>query len=250
MNRERLKRILRDVQSGEISLDTALGQLRTFPYESLGFATIDHHRSLRQGFPEVVYCRGKTGDQVLTILQMMVDAETPTLATRVTPALARKIQKQFPEGKYNRLAKTIVLRSDLVQRQPGEIAIVTAGTTDLPVAEEAKVTSELLGYSVAPYYDIGIAGLHRLLDQIEKVEKSDVIIVIAGMDGALPSVVGGLVGKPVIAVPTSTGYGAALNGLSSLLTMLNACAAGLAVVNIDNGFGAASLAHRILSSRR
>lgn len=249
MDRHRLKRILTDVQSGEITLDNALEQLRSFPYEAIGFATLDHHRSIRQGFPEVIYCPGKTDAQVITLLQCMAEKECPTLATRVAPTLAAKVQKAFPEGEYNALARTVVLRSDLIRKQTGEIAIVTAGTTDLPVAEESRITSELFGYSLTPYYDVGIAGLHRLLDQIEKIDKADVIIVIAGMEGALPGVVGGLVGKPVIAVPTSTGYGTAMNGLSPLLTMLNSCAAGLAVVNIDNGFGAASLAHRILSNR-
>lgn len=249
MDRNRLKKILADVQSGETSLDHALDQLKSFPYEAIGFATLDHHRSIRQGFPEVIYCTGKTDTQVLTLLQCMAGKDSPTLATRVSPALSVKVQQQFPEGAYNALARTVVLKSDLIRKKPGELAIVTAGTTDLPVAEEASVTAELFGYSITPYNDVGIAGLHRLLDQIEKIDKADVIIVIAGMEGALPGVVGGLVGKPVIAVPTSTGYGTAMNGLSALLTMLNTCAAGLAVVNIDNGFGAASLAHRILSSR-
>lgn len=249
MDRHRLKRILTDVQSGEISLDHALEQLKSFPYEAIGFATLDHHRSIRQGFPEVIYCPGKTDAQVITLLQRMAGKECPTLATRVPPTLAAKVQKKFPKGKHNALARTVVLRSDLILKKSGEIAIVTAGTTDLPVAEEARVTSELFGYTLTPYYDIGIAGLHRLLDQIEKIDKADVIIVIAGMEGALPGVVGGLVGKPIVAVPTSTGYGTAMNGLSPLLTMLNSCAAGIAVVNIDNGFGAASLAHRILSNK-
>ncbi len=230
-------------------MDQALEQLKSFPYEAIGFATLDHHRSIRQGFPEVIYCPGKTDTQVITLLQSMAEKECPTLATRVSSELSDKVKKEFPEGKYNALARTVVLRRDLIRKQAGKIAIVTAGTTDLPVAEEAKVTAELFGYSLTPYYDIGIAGLHRLLDQIEKIDKADVIIVIAGMEGALPGVVGGLVGKPVIAVPTSTGYGTAMNGLSPLLTMLNSCAAGLAVVNIDNGFGAASLAHRILSNQ-
>ncbi len=249
MDRKRLKSILTDVKMGAITLDHALDQLKSFPYEAIGFATLDHHRSIRQGFPEVIYCPGKTDAQVITLLHRLSEKQCPTLATRVSPALSDALQKEFPEGKYNALAKTIVLKSDLIPQKTGKIAIVTAGTTDLPVAEEARVTSELFGYSLTPYNDIGIAGLHRLLDQIEKIDKADVIIVIAGMEGALPGVIGGLVGKPVIAVPTSTGYGTAMKGLSALLTMLNSCAAGLAVVNIDNGFGAASLAPRIRAHR-
>jgi len=249
MDRNRLKRILSDVQSGTTTLDQALDQLKSFPYEAIGFATLDHHRSIRQGFPEVIYCPGKTDAQVITLLHRTAEKGCPTLATRVSPALGDHLQKEFPEGEYNPLARTIVLKSNLIIKRPGEIAVVTAGTTDLPVAEETRVTAELLGYSLTPYIDVGIAGLHRLLDQIEKIDKADVIVVIAGMEGALPGVVGGLVGKPVIAVPTSTGYGTAMKGLSALLTMLNSCAAGLAVVNIDNGFGAASLAHRILSNK-
>jgi hypothetical protein len=249
MDRSRLKRILEDVKANEITLDHALEQLKSFPYEAIGFATLDHHRSIRQGFPEVIYCPGKTDAQVITLLQCMAEKECPTLATRVPPSLADKVQNQFPEGEYNALARTVVLRSDLIRKKTGKIAIVTAGTTDLPVAEEVSVTSGLFGYSRTSYNDVGIAGLHRLLDRIEEIDKADVIVVIAGMEGALPGVVGGLVGKPVIAVPTSTGYGTAMNGFSALLTMLNSCAAGLAVMNIDNGFGAASLAHRILSNK-
>ena len=249
MNRDKIKKLLQEVQSGKISSQAAFERLKYFPYESLGFATLDHHRSLRQGFPEVILCLGKTDDQVLTILQRMESAESSVLATRVEPALARKIKKKFRQAEHNPAGRTILMRKGSPRREQGEIAVVTAGTTDIPVAEEAKVTAELFGYSVHCHYDVGVAGLHRLLDQMEKIEKADVVIVIAGMDGALASVVGGLVGKPVIAVPTSTGYGTALGGLAPLLTMLNSCAAGLAVVNIDNGFGAASLAHRILSSR-
>jgi NCAIR mutase (PurE)-related protein len=249
MNRDKIKKLLQEVQSGKTSPQTAFERLKHLPYESLGFATLDHHRSLRQGFPEVVFCLGKTDDQVLTILQKMESTTVSVLATRVTPSLARKIKKKFRHAEYNPLGRTVLLQSGPRRREPGEIALVTAGTTDIPVAEEAKATAELFGYNVTSYYDVGVAGLHRLLDQMEKIEKADVVIVLAGMDGALASVVGGLIERPVIAVPTGTGYGTALGGLAPLLTMLNSCAAGLAVVNIDNGFGAASLAHRILSSR-
>ncbi|MDC4205382.1 MAG: nickel pincer cofactor biosynthesis protein LarB [Candidatus Manganitrophus sp.] len=250
MNRDLLERLLREVQEGKRPIEEAIERLRHLPYESLGFARLDHHRTLRQEMPEVVFCPGKTEAQVLTILQKLDASEVPVLATRVEPALARKILKKLRKAEHNPLARTIVLKKKRVALRPGEIALLTGGTADLPVAEEAKVTAELLGYRVLPFYDVGVAGIHRLLDQREKIEKSDLMIVIAGMDGALSSVVGGLFGQPVIAVPTSIGYGTSFGGIAPLLTMLNSCAAGLAVVNIDNGFGAAILAHRILKDRK
>lgn len=249
MNRELLERLLREVQEGKRPVEEAIERLRHLPYESLGFARLDHHRTLRQGMPEVVFCPGKTDAQVLTILQKLDVSDVPVLATRVEPSLARKIVKKFRKAEHSPLARTIVLKKKRVER-PGEIALLTGGTADLPVAEEAKVTAELLGYRVLPFYDVGVAGVHRLLDQREKIEKTDLMIVIAGMDGALSSVVGGLFGQPVIAVPTSIGYGTSFGGIAPLLTMLNSCAAGLAVVNIDNGFGAAILAHRILKNKK
>lgn len=250
MNRDLLERLLREVQEGKRPIEEAIERLRHLPYESLGFARLDHHRTLRQEMPEVVFCPGKTEAQVLTILQKLDASEVPVLATRVEPALARKILKKLRKAEHNPVARTIVLKKKRVARRAGEIALLTGGTADLPVAEEAKVTAELLGYRVLPFYDVGVAGVHRLLDQREKIEKSDLMIVIAGMDGALSSVVGGLFGQPVIAVPTSIGYGTSFGGIAPLLTMLNSCAAGLAVVNIDNGFGAAILAHRILKNRK
>lgn len=249
MNRELLERLLREVQEGKRPVEEAIERLRHLPYESLGFARLDHHRTLRQGMPEVVFCPGKTDAQVLTILQKLDVSDVPVLATRVEPSLARKIVKKFRKAEHSPLARTIVLKKKRVER-PGKIALLTGGTADLPVAEEAKVTAELLGYRVLPFYDVGVAGVHRLLDQREKIEKTDLMIVIAGMDGALSSVVGGLFGQPVIAVPTSIGYGTSFGGIAPLLTMLNSCAAGLAVVNIDNGFGAAILAHRILKNKK
>ncbi|MBI3805521.1 MAG: nickel pincer cofactor biosynthesis protein LarB [Nitrospirae bacterium] len=249
MNKKSIEKLLKEVQSGKIPIVAALERLRQLPYESIEFANLDHHRSLRQGFPEVVFSPGKTDAQVLAILEKMGATRTPTLATRVTPALARKIRRKFRRAEYNPLARTIVITHDAVDRRPGEIALLTGGTADLPVAEEARVTAALLGYTVVPFYDVGVAGVHRLLNQREKIEKADLIIVIAGMDGALASVAGGLFGQPVIAVPTSVGYGTSFAGLAPLLTMLNSCAAGVAVVNIDNGFGAAILAHRILAKR-
>ncbi|MFY9269052.1 MAG: nickel pincer cofactor biosynthesis protein LarB [Candidatus Manganitrophaceae bacterium] len=247
MNRTSLEKLLTEIRSGKRSIEEGIARLKSLPYESLGFANLDHHRSLRQGFPEVVFSPGKTDGQVLAILEKIEATGVPVLATRVTPPLARKIRKKFRRAEYNSLGGTVVLKRKSVERRPGEIALLTAGTADLPVAEETRVTAELFGYTVISHYDVGVAGVHRLLDRREKIDEADLIIVIAGMDGALPSVVGGLFGQPVIAVPTSIGYGTALGGLAPLLTMLNSCAAGLAVVNIDNGFGAASLAHRILA---
>ena len=249
MNRQALEKLLKEIQEGKRPIEEAVERLRHLPYESLGFARLDHHRNLRQGMPEVVFCPGKTDAQVLAILQKIDATEVPVLATRVAPALAQKIRKKFRRAEHNPLARTIVLRRKPIERRPGEIALLTGGTADLPVAEEAKVTAELLGYAVLSFYDVGVAGVHRLLDQREKIEKTDLIIVIAGMEGALASVVGGLFGQPVVAVPTSVGYGTSFGGIAPLLTMLNSCAAGLAVMNIDNGFGAAVLAHRILKDR-
>jgi NCAIR mutase (PurE)-related protein len=237
-----------------VSVDQGLEDLKRLPYEALPFATIDHHRELRQGFPEVVLCEGKTDAQVLIILQAMEAGRGEgdgggVLATRVTPTLARKIQKKFKSTDYNRTGRVVALLQGTPAKRGGRIALMTAGTSDLPVAEEARATATFLGYTVVVLYDVGVAGLHRLLGQMDQVSGADVVIVVAGMDGALPSVVGGLTGCPVIAVPTSRGYGAAFGGVSALMAMLNSCAAGLAVMNIDNGFGAAMLAHRILNRR-
>jgi len=250
MNRESIEKLLTEVREGKRPIAEALERLRHLPYESLGFARLDHHRNLRQDMPEVVFCPGKTDAQVLVILRKLDASEVPVLATRVSPELARSIQKKFRRAEHNALARTIVMKRKPIERRPAEIALLTGGTADLPVAEEAKVTAELFGYPVLLFYDVGVAGVHRLFDQREKIEKADLIIVIAGMDGALASVVGGLFPQPVIAVPTSIGYGTSFGGIAPLLTMLNSCAAGLAVVNIDNGFGAAVLAHRILRDRK
>lgn len=249
MNRRSIEQLLKEVRSGRLPIAEALERLRQLPYESMGFANLDHHRDLRQGFPEVVFSPGKTDAQVLAILERIDLTRSPALATRVTPELARKVRRKFRRAEHNPLARTIVLKRDPIGRRPGEIALLTGGTADLPVAEEARVTAELFGYRVTPFYDVGVAGIHRLLDRREKIEKTDLVIVIAGMDGALASVAGGLFAQPVIAVPTSVGYGTSFSGLAPLLTMLNSCAAGVAVMNIDNGFGAAVLAHRILAKR-
>lgn len=249
MDRGTMKKVLEAIQQGNLSIEAAMGRFRHLPYESLDFATLDYHRDIRQGFPEVVFCAGKTDRQVLDILDKMDSAQQVVFATKVKPMLARKIQEAFHTAEYHLAARIMIVRRGETRRRMGHISVVTAGTSDIPIAEEAKLTAELLGYPVGTLYDVGVAGIHRLLSQMDVLEKGDVIIAIAGMDGALASVIGGLVGRPVIAVPTSTGYGTSFGGVSALLAMLNSCAAGLAVMNIDNGFGAAMLAHRILSNR-
>lgn len=244
MNRDSLKTLLTGVRKGNVSIPVALKRLRTLPYEDLEFASLDHHRTLRQGFPEVIFCEGKTTAQVITIARSLIKRGGPLLATRVSPTTARALRRLDRRIVYHERAK---VATSHVPRGPGfgHIALVTAGTADIPVAEEAKVTAEVMGSRVEPLYDVGVAGLHRLLDRRQRLHDATVLIVVAGMDGVLPSVVGGMVDRPVIAVPTSRGYGASLGGIAALLTMLNSCAAGIGVVNIDNGFGAGCLAHRI-----
>jgi len=215
-------------------------KLRHLPFEDLGFACIDHHRQIRRGFPEVIYCPGKTAEQIIKIFASLAEKGNNVLATRaqehVFEALAET--KQFPQARYEKLAKAIVLEQKKIEPSRTAVPIVTAGTSDLPVAAEAKVTAEIMGQRTDLICDVGVAGLHRLLGHLPKLQKANVIIVIAGMEGALASVVGGMVSCPVIAVPTSVGYGAGFGGISALLTMLNSCAAGVTVVNIDNGFSA------------
>ena len=215
-------------------------KLRHLPFEDLGFACIDHHRQIRRGFPEVIYCPGKTAEQIIKIFASLAEKGNNVLATRaqehVFEALAET--KQFPQARYEKLAKAIVLEQKKIKPSKAAVPIVTAGTSDLPVAAEAKVTAEIMGQRTDLICDVGVAGLHRLLGHLPKLQKANVIIVIAGMEGALASVVGGMVSCPVIAVPTSVGYGAGFGGISALLTMLNSCAAGVTVVNIDNGFSA------------
>jgi hypothetical protein len=224
--------------------------LKTLPYEDLGFAAVDHHRAMRQGMPETIFCDGKTAGQVVEIARRMMRQGGPVLATRVEPSVARALRRLDRRAAHDPLGRTMVLRpprdwGSQSRRGAGHILIITAGTADVPVAEEARVTADVLGDRVTTLYDVGVAGLHRLLDRYDAIEAANVLVVVAGMDGALPSVVGGLVAQPVIAVPTSRGYGASFGGLSALLAMLNSCAAGVGVVNIDNGYGAACLAHRI-----
>lgn len=244
MKTERLKRILRDVKRGDIEISKALTHLKDLPYEETGFASIDHHRSLRQGIPEVIYCQGKRTAHIIEIVKRMRRVRSDILATRVEPQVFEAIRRVDPRASYNEIARTVTLvRKDRVRR--GHILLITAGTSDLPVAEEAKVTAEVLGSRVSTLFDVGVAGVHRILNKREMLRQARVLIVVAGMDGVLASVVGGLTERPVIAVPTSVGYGASFRGLAALLTMLNSCAPGVAVVNIDNGFGAGCLAHKI-----
>ncbi|APH05802.1 nickel pincer cofactor biosynthesis protein LarB [Bacillus weihaiensis] len=233
-----LEDILRQVQSGSLSIDEAKGQLSTF--ENLGFAKVDHHRKKRQGFPEVIYGEGKTKEQILSIIQSIRSNDHDVLATRISKEKAEYILKEYPEFTYNEIAQILFWKDEKkAVASEGYIAIVCAGTSDLKVAEEAAVTAEALGSEVRRFYDVGVAGIHRLFASIEEIQQATVSVVVAGMEGALPSVVGGLVSHPILAVPTSVGYGANFNGLSALLTMLNSCASGISVVNIDNGFGAA-----------
>ena len=244
MNQDQLKQLLQNVQAGTLSVPHAIKQLRTLPYEDLGFAAVDHHRSLRQGFPEVILCEGKTPAQVTSIAKTLLKAQGPFLATRVSPTVARNLKKLSKKAVYHETARIVAVANSKAGKE-GLILVVTAGTSDVPVAEEARVTAEIMGSRVKTLYDVGVAGIHRLLDRQKILHEANVVVVVAGMDGVLPSVVGGLVDCPIVAVPTSQGYGANFGGLSALLTMLNACSSGIGVVNIDNGFGAGCLAHRI-----
>lgn len=244
MNQDRLAALLKRVQSRQVSVSHAIRQLRTLPFEDLGFASVDHHRSLRQGFPEVILCEGKTPAQIIAIARQLLKSGGPFLATRVAPGVAKSLKRLSRKAVHHELARVVSV-SDPKRVHKGMIVVVTAGTSDIPVAEEARVTAEVMGSRVQTLYDVGVAGLHRLLDRQESLHQARVLVVVAGMDGVLPSVVGGLVDRPIVAVPTSQGYGANFGGLAPLLTMLNACSAGIGVVNIDNGFGAGCLAHRI-----
>jgi NCAIR mutase (PurE)-related protein len=249
MDRNKLEQLLSEVQSGEITINQALKRLKSLPYENLEYARLDLHRDLRQGLPEVVYCENKTPDQVATILERLWDHHARVLGTRVSPEIAAYVLEKLPDAVYDSESKLLKLsRGDF--NDPKEDSpyamVVSGGTSDQPVAEEAAQTLEFLGNRVLRAYDVGVAGVHRLLDQHALLADADVIISVAGMEGALTSVVGGLVSCPVVGVPTSVGYGANFQGVSALLAMLNACAPGIAVVNIDNGFGAAVYAHLIL----
>ncbi len=246
MTRERVRSLLSRVADGSLTPALALDDLAKAPFETLGFATVDHHRSLRQGFPEVIYGEGKTSEQIVAIAERIAERDGGFLVTRIDDTSADALAKRFHGLERNALARTAHLAGvEPPSAGRGTVLIVTAGTSDLPVAEEAAVTATAMGNTVARLTDVGVAGLHRILAQKDALMGAAIVIVIAGMDGALASVVGGLVRVPVIAVPTSVGYGAAFDGLAPLLTMLNSCAAGVTVVNIDNGFGAAAAASRI-----
>ena len=248
MEIEKLKILLEQVKDGEIVVDDALQSLRTLPFEDLGFSKIDHHRQLRTGFPEVIFCQGKTVEHVKQISERILAAGHPLLATRATPDMYKAVKEVQPTARYNELGRTITVSQSGEDTGTSGILVVSAGTSDLPVAEEAAETALMMGNPPERLYDVGVAGLHRLMSNHERLLRARVIIVVAGMEGALPSVVGGLVDCPVIAVPTSIGYGASFGGLAALLGMLNSCASGVTVVNIDNGFGAgysASLINRL-----
>ena len=246
MDREKIEELLRDVKSGKIEIAEALRILKSFPYEDLGFAKIDTHRDLRRGFPEVIFCKGKSIEQIKKIVEKLSSGNEFVMATRASREVYEAIKKIRADAVYHEAAGIVLIGQRKGRKTKGTILVVSAGTADLPVAEEAAVTAEAMGNTVERLYDVGVAGVHRLFDNKERLFHADVIIVAAGMEGALASIVGGLVDKPVIAVPTSVGYGASFEGLSALLTMLNCCAPGVVVVNIDNGFGAAALAHRMV----
>jgi NCAIR mutase (PurE)-related protein len=244
-----LESLLAEVAAGRVAPQAALDRLRHLPFEDLDFARIDHHRALRQGYPEVVFCAGKTVEQVVAICDRLAEVNGAFLGTRATDAMAAALAARHPRLQWNALGRTVYLPPNPHQAntpRTGTVLVVSAGTSDLPVAEEAAVTAEAFGHHVSRLADVGVAGLHRLLSASDQLQHADVLIVAAGMEGALPSVVGGLVKTPVIAVPTSVGYGASFGGLAALLAMLNSCASGVTVVNIDNGFGAAAAASRIL----
>jgi NCAIR mutase (PurE)-related protein len=245
MDPAKLMSLLEGVAAGGVSPGEAAGRLRDLPFEDLGFAKIDHHRQLRKGYPETIFCAGKTAEQVVSIVGHMHAHGSNVLGTRCPPETAAAVLAAYPDAIHHEAARCITLMSDPPPVHPGMIAVVCAGTSDLPVAEEAVVTLETLGHTTDRIYDVGVAGIHRLLEQRERLANAGVLIVCAGMEGALPTVVAGLVDKPVIGVPTSVGYGASFGGVAALLGMLNSCATGLTVVNIDNGFGAAVAAATI-----
>ena len=247
MNPKRVTDLLREVRGGRQSVERAVRQLKSLAIHDLNFARVDGHRSLRKGFPEVIYCEGKTPAQVVAIAKKILQHNDNLLATRAGKETYRAVKRAFTKARYHESARAITVIRKPVPKRTGTIAVLCAGTTDIPVAEEAVVTADIMGNRVKKYYDVGIAGIHRLLALHEELLDANVLIVIAGMEGALPSVVGGLVDKPVIAVPTSVGYGASFGGIAALLAMLNSCASGVTVVNINNGFGAGYAASLINS---
>jgi hypothetical protein len=238
-------RLLEKFRAGGVGRDRVLRAFQAAPVADLGFAQVDTHRALRKGFPEIIFGQGKTPAQVVSIAAKLVEQEQRVLATRLGPEHARALRKRFRHAAYHELARCVSIEKRPLPKRPGSIAVICAGTSDLPVAEEAVVTAEVMGNRVERVTDVGVAGVHRLFNRLEVIQRANVVIVVAGMEGALPSVVGGLVDKPVIAVPTSVGYGASFGGVAALLAMLNSCASGVTVVNIDNGFGAGYAASQI-----
>ena len=248
MDQAHLKSLLEDVRDGAVSIDDAIGRMKHMPFEDLGFAKVDHHRALRHGMPEVIFGQGKQPDHLLAIASKLLDRTPNLLATRCDRAVADLVLASFPYAEYHPVSRVIRVWRDRTMHGKGKIAVVCAGTSDIPVAEEAQLTAETMGNEVDVIHDIGVAGIHRLMANRERLSEARVAVVCAGMEGALPSVVGGMLGCPVIAVPTSVGYGASFHGLAALLGMLNSCASNVTVVNIDNGFGAgyvASLINRL-----
>ncbi|HBT46504.1 MAG TPA: nickel pincer cofactor biosynthesis protein LarB [Peptococcaceae bacterium] len=245
MTEGQLRELLAGLQEGRVTLEEAVEKIRSLPYEDLGFAKVDHHRALRNGFPEVIFGQGKTLEQIVAIACRLAGAGATVLVTRTEEKVYTAVAEKLPKAQFNAVARTIVIPAGEIPPTGGRVAVLSAGTADLPVAEEAAVTAEVMGNEVDRIYDVGVAGIHRLFHQMDRVEGADVVIVVAGMEGALASVVAGMIARPVIAVPTSVGYGASFGGLAALLAMLNSCATGVGVVNIDNGFGAAALATAI-----
>ena len=245
MTASEAKQLLQKFRAGKISADEVVRAFQAAPVADLGFAQVDLHRALRKNFPEVIFGAGKSPAQVLAIATRLVEREQHVLVTRITAEHARALRKKFRRAVYHEAARCVTVESKARTKRAGTIVVLAAGTSDLPVAEEAAVTAEIMGNNVQRIYDVGVAGLHRLLRRLEEIQRANVIVAVAGMEGALPSVVAGLVARPVIAVPTSVGYGASFNGLTALLAMLNSCASGLTVVNIDNGFGAGYAASQI-----
>jgi len=243
MDSESLHKLLRSVATNKISVEDAFKSLLHFSYEDIDFAHIDHHRSLRKGFPEVIFGQGKTADQIISIMEKMLQQESIVLVTRVDQQKATSVISRYPDATYHEDAKMIVCKKkDIPKQGKGTILIISAGTSDIPVAKEAYLTAENMGNHVAAVFDVGVAGIHRLFNHKKKIDHASVLVVVAGMEGALPSVVAGMVSRPVIAVPTSIGYGVNLGGLTALFAMLNSCSSNVAVVNIDNGFGAGYMA--------
>lgn len=248
MDKKKLNKMLSDVRGGKMSVENAANEIGTMGYEDIVFAKIDHHRATRQGFCEVIYCPGKSAEQIKQIAKKLLARSGSLLATRGDKKIHNALKKVSSRAKFHKECGAVTIEK-VKRKRRGKLLVMTAGTSDISVAQEAAVTADIMGINVKTLYDVGVAGIHRLMDSKKSLDEADCIIVVAGMDGALPSVVGGMVSMPVVAVPTSVGYGASFEGIAPLLSMLNSCANGIAVVNIDNGFGAGVLAHRIVSSK-